>query len=423
MDTNPFNTRLLKEIAKYKADLKKIKDYLEQGAEPNCKTGEFRGRDEWGNSPLHIAVNENRIDIIDLLLEHGADINAKNREGYTPIYKIPWKQKEGFGLFELLKDKGADLKSLTNSGISLTHYAALQENIPILEYLVQNGLELDLQSEHGETPLHWTVHYHCIESARYLLEQGAKINLQNRKGNTVLHEAALRDYDKLISLFLKFGADPSIHNKEGKTAENLAEKKKTKEILLGDYTPTQDPELQNLVRQLLVEQKDLVTGLGEEIRNAIEKTFLAIDYKNLKLTTLKSLQSSKQEWESNFPGTTAIVFEWGGDSQMPYGGYAFARGYSQFEVSKDSFRFKTEHCEFEDDENGIDFSDAFEGIESLFKSCKDKEYQLVKKLYGVFLAVLLNEVFSEVFPANPLEFWYFFGCEHDQDPFLLFRSE
>ncbi|UOG61856.1 ankyrin repeat domain-containing protein [Leptospira noguchii] len=422
METQLLNSRLLKEIGKYNSDLKKIEDYLKQGADVHCKTGEFGGRDEWGNSPIHIAVKEERIDIVDLLLEYGADINSKNQEGYSPLYKIPWKRKEGFSLLQLLQQKGADLKCLTNSGISLLHYAALQDNVPILEYLFQNGLELDLQSGHGDTPLHWTVHYHCIESARYLLNQGAKINLQNENGNTVLHEAALRDYDKLIFLFLEFGADPEVKNKEGKTAANLAEKEKTKSILLGAYSPTQDPELQNLVRQILTDQKNLIVLLQKETQNAIHDTWLRIDYKNLQRTVLKSLQNSRRDWETNFPDTTAIVLEWGGDSQMPYGAYAFARGYSQFEVLKESFVFENEYCKFEDDESGIDFSDTFEGIDFLLKSCDKKEYTIVKELYASFLSSSLKKVFSEVFPENPSQFWYFFGCEHDQDPFLLFKS-
>ncbi|TGL95507.1 ankyrin repeat domain-containing protein [Leptospira barantonii] len=423
METNLLNSRLLKEIEKYKGSLKKIEGYLKQGADANCKTGEFGGRDDWDNSPLHVAVDTERLDIVDLLLEHKAAINGKNREGYTPIYKIPWKRKEGFGLLQFLHTKGADLEAVSNSGISLIHYAALQDNILILEYLLENGLDLNRQNDHGETPLHWTVHYHCSESARYLLSRNAKINVQNGKGNTVLHEAALRDYDKLISLFFEYGADPEIKNGGDKIARDLAEKEKTKRILIGDYTPIQNLELQKHVQRIWIDQKDLLAVLRNEIQKKIQNTWLAIDYKNLKQTVLESLQILKKNLEMNFPDTPAIVFEWGGETQIPYGGYAFARGYSQFEVLKESVRFESEHCEFEDGEDEIDFSDAFEGIDSLLKSCDGNEYPIVKKLYASFLSVLLNEVFSEIFPADPMRFWFFFGCEHDQDPFLLFRSE
>ncbi|EMI70827.1 hypothetical protein MAL08_07970 [Leptospira noguchii] len=51
----------------------------------------------------------------------------------------------------------------------------------------------------------------------------------------------------------------------------------------------------------------------------------------------------------------------------------------------------------------------------MLESCDTKEYSIVKKLYGGFA--------KKVFPENPMAFWYFFGCEHDQDPFLLSQSE
>ncbi|EKO14885.1 hypothetical protein LEP1GSC082_2987 [Leptospira kirschneri str. H2] len=52
MEIKLLNSRLLKEVGKYNGDLKKIKDHLKNGAEVNCKSGEFGGRDDWGNSPF-----------------------------------------------------------------------------------------------------------------------------------------------------------------------------------------------------------------------------------------------------------------------------------------------------------------------------------------------------------------------------------
>ncbi|EMO44685.1 ankyrin repeat domain-containing protein [Leptospira santarosai] len=419
METNLLNSRLLKEMEKYNTDLKKIKDYLKQGADPNCKSGEFGGRDDWDNSPLHIAVIKERLDIVDILLEQGADINTKNREGYTPLYKIPWKRKEGLGIFKFLQQRGADINATTYSGVSLVHYAVLQDNIPILEYLFENGLELNRQTDSGETPLHWTVNYHCLESARYLLRRSAKINVQNKKSNTVLHEAALRGYDKLIRLFLEFGADPEIKNGKNQKASDLSGKEKTKRIFLGDSAPIQDLELQKLVRKISIDQKELFDSLRKETQDTINDTWLKIDFKNLKRTVLKSLQTLKQNWVTNFPDTTAIVFEWRGYSQTSYDGSAFARGYSQMEVLKGSVLFEDEYCDFEEGE--VDFSIAFEGIDSILKICDKKEYVTIKNLYNSFLKVLLNEVFSEVFPDDTITYWYFFIREHDQNPFLLYQ--
>lgn len=43
------------------------------------------GSDEMSSTPLHLAVNKNRLEIARTLLENGADINARNKHGQTPL--------------------------------------------------------------------------------------------------------------------------------------------------------------------------------------------------------------------------------------------------------------------------------------------------------------------------------------------------
>lgn len=61
--------------------------------------------DFWGYTPLHEAAAKNKLDICRLLLEHGAQVDAKNREGQTP--------------YDLLKDKDGDLGDLLQGHRSL----------------------------------------------------------------------------------------------------------------------------------------------------------------------------------------------------------------------------------------------------------------------------------------------------------------
>lgn len=447
METQHIDSRLWKEIGKYKADLKKIEGYLQQGADVNCKSGEFGGREDWDNSPLHIAVNAERLDIVDLLLEHGANINAKNREGYTPIYKIPWKRKEGFELIRSLRQRGADLHAKTDTNISLVHCAALGENLPILEYLLENGLELNQQNDHGETPLHWTVHYHCFKSAQFLLNHGAAIDIQNRDGRTVLHEASQREYQKLIKLFLEFKADRELADAEGKKARDLAQKERTILLLDKGLVRNHDPELNSLVQSFSIDQKESLDAIRVEIREQLQNEFSQIERKNLIECVAKPLLDLKSEWEGSYPDALVVVFEWAGSAQTPFSGYAFPRGYTRFEVTQNSIVFREETEDktsdqssefsedendddeeenpfgdpvFEDYENGIDFSDAFEGIEEILDRTDRDEYWIVKNLYNSFLAFLLQETFSRIFERD--SFWFLFGVEHDQKPFLLFKS-
>lgn len=56
---------------------------LEAGVNPNVDEGRQYGKD----SPLHTAVEHDRIDMVLLLLRHGADVNYRNHDGWTPIMR------------------------------------------------------------------------------------------------------------------------------------------------------------------------------------------------------------------------------------------------------------------------------------------------------------------------------------------------
>ncbi|EMY78217.1 ankyrin repeat domain protein [Leptospira weilii serovar Ranarum str. ICFT] len=55
---------------------------------------------------------------------------------------------------QLLQKYGANLQDTTNTGASLLHYAALNDNVPVIQYLLQNNLDPNSSTEEQETPLH-----------------------------------------------------------------------------------------------------------------------------------------------------------------------------------------------------------------------------------------------------------------------------
>jgi len=88
-------------------DASKIKYLIERGADVNAK-------EEYGNTPLHWASIENHIELAKLLIERGADVNAKRNDGETPLH---WASIENYiELAELLLDRGADLEAKDNWG-------------------------------------------------------------------------------------------------------------------------------------------------------------------------------------------------------------------------------------------------------------------------------------------------------------------
>nr|WP_235596798.1 ankyrin repeat domain-containing protein [Leptospira alstonii] len=309
MESNLLNSRLLKEANQYQPNLQKIQSYLEQGADINCRSGQTGGRDNWGNTPLHIAVKEARFPIIDFLLDRGADIHSKNTEGYTPVFKIPWGRKEGLEILQLLQKRGANLRDASNTGVSLLHYAALNDNVPIIQYLLQNNLDPNSLTEERETPLHWASHENCVKSTKVLLAAGCKVNLQNAEGRTVLHEAAERDSQELIQVFLESGADTEINDENGDKPINLAKKERTKNLLTGKSLSKEDPQLQSIIQHFLLHQKENLGSLRKEIRDNICTAFSKIDRTDLIRSVSERLPILKEKWQTSFPDVTTILLE------------------------------------------------------------------------------------------------------------------
>jgi ankyrin repeat protein len=98
-------------------------------------------------TPLHEVAARGQFELVRLLVEQGADVNAEDLMGQTPL-----------------------------------HHAV--EYPDIVRYLVDNGAAVNEDDVHGETPLHLAVR--TPESARILVENGASVAFENHFGETPL---------------------------------------------------------------------------------------------------------------------------------------------------------------------------------------------------------------------------------------------
>jgi ankyrin repeat protein len=161
---------------------------------------------------LHAASKE----IIPLLLEAGADINAKDDRGYTVLYRRTLAND--IKALELLLSKGADIQCITKYGQSLLHAAT--SRIDIMKLLIEKGIKVDTQDNNGKTPLYKCVeeHIHAYKRAavELLLSAGADIHCINNDGESLLH-AAIFTIDIMELLIVK-GIRLDTQDNNGKTA-------------------------------------------------------------------------------------------------------------------------------------------------------------------------------------------------------------
>jgi ankyrin repeat protein len=209
---------------------------IQHGADLNAK-------DQWGQgyTPLQRAALTGYTEIIKLLLEAGADINAKDDRGQTALHIIlhaPLEErKPDYPRYRLSKDTidlllamGADVNLKDNDGRSPLHLAAESADAEIVKLLLDKGADINAKDdESGFTALHYAARLAKKDVAELLIDRGADINAKDKEGHTSLYFAVNIDY-QLSDFLINKGADSSIKTESEKTLLLLAQERKKIEL-------------------------------------------------------------------------------------------------------------------------------------------------------------------------------------------------
>jgi len=196
-----------------------LMDWLhDHGADPNA-----RGRD--GETPLHTAIiSDHSPDhrVLRALLETGADVNAGNNYGDTPLHRAAYLGTTDKVRF-LVSNK-ADVERRAQRGETPLLYASRPEGHPeAVLALLEGGANVNAADNFGMTPLHGAAMIGAVEVARVLVEKGeAGINIQTTAGYTPLHVAALFGQTDFVRYLLEKGANPSLRDKDNLTPAERA---------------------------------------------------------------------------------------------------------------------------------------------------------------------------------------------------------
>lgn len=138
---------------------------------------------------LEFAAVHGRTGIIKVLLEAGADVNAKSLLG---LESAPLMAAVGGGhaeVVQLLIDYGADLEATDSLGKTCLFYAVEFGYRKVLQVLLDSGAEVNVSDKWGQTLLSYAVGHNSVEFVKILLAAGADVNATDRDGNTVLDYA------------------------------------------------------------------------------------------------------------------------------------------------------------------------------------------------------------------------------------------
>ncbi|CAG4944610.1 unnamed protein product [Parnassius apollo] len=186
--------------------------------------------DENGCSALQRAAADGHVEVVRLLLEHGADPNKQDHvHGNTALHEAAWK---GYSrCAALLARGGAELRSRNAAGFAPLHLACQNGHNQTCRELLLAGAQPDLQNNYGDTSLHTAARYGHAGVTRILISAQCKVSEQNKNGDTALHIAAAMGRRKLTRILLEAGCDKSLRNHQGETARDIATRKGLEEII------------------------------------------------------------------------------------------------------------------------------------------------------------------------------------------------
>jgi len=181
-----------------------------------------------GLTALHVATIASQVEVIKMLIAKGCDVTAKNDDHLTAFHFAAIKGNEE--IVRLLA-KHSVLKAKAKGGSTALHLAALQGHAEVVSYLIEIGAEVNDKAVDGFTPLHYAVLLGHTEVVDRLITKEADVNAKTNDNFTALHIAAEHGRTEIASRLIDKETDVNAKSKDNITALYLAVLKGNIEIV------------------------------------------------------------------------------------------------------------------------------------------------------------------------------------------------
>ena len=193
---------------------------LNNGAKINDK-------DNIGRTPLELAVSHgsaSHLQVVKKLLQHKImDVNAKGNDGYTLLHIA--SQEDNLEMVKFLVDEGCNINARNSSGSKPVHIAAREGHKDIVEFFLSNGLNINESGAYSQTLLHYAAMKGHLDVVSYLIVQGADVNSKDTNGCSPMHIAAVFGFKDVIEVLLRNGAIFNAVDKDYRSPLEITNKK------------------------------------------------------------------------------------------------------------------------------------------------------------------------------------------------------
>ena len=183
--------------------MRRADSYMDQRLSAPGAREKFQSR---GYSLLHIAAETGMVEMADLLLDNGANVNCQDFDDATPIHIALKKRHDQFAL--KLIERGADVRLVEDRQRKTTLHIAVEGDCyeSVKAIIKKKVVKIDMQDRRQVTALYIAAAKNNNFLTEILLKHGAKVNICNKTDNcTVLHYALHNKNQKMVKMFLRVG--------------------------------------------------------------------------------------------------------------------------------------------------------------------------------------------------------------------------
>jgi quinoprotein dehydrogenase-associated probable ABC transporter substrate-binding protein len=211
------------------SDQTRIKFLVKKGAD-------LKARDPQGYAPIHTAARKRHPELIALFADLGADLNEPDGDGMTPLQHAVMRNH--VPSVKMLLERGADIEEKNKEGYTALALAIAEAKFEVAKVLLESGAHIDAtagpdaltplmiassQVSPGEGAIFLPESTRPIDLARDLIKRGADVNAQSKSGVTALMIAAARNVAPMIGLLIQAGAKADLKSVQGQTAADIAD--------------------------------------------------------------------------------------------------------------------------------------------------------------------------------------------------------
>uniref|UniRef100_A0A6C0B7C7 Uncharacterized protein n=1 Tax=viral metagenome TaxID=1070528 RepID=A0A6C0B7C7_9ZZZZ len=176
-----------------------------------------------GFTSLYRAVKSGSIKIVDILLKNGAKPSIDiidTSQLYSCLHLAVLNNSNK--IIKLLLDNGADINSKDIKLQAPLHFAVSQGSLEIVKLLIKSGADISSKTKNGQTPLHIATMKYSLDMVKLLIDNKADVSSINNFGQTPLHIATIHGSLYMVKLLIDSGAEISPSDDYGHTPEDYA---------------------------------------------------------------------------------------------------------------------------------------------------------------------------------------------------------